>query len=319
MLRIIHALGLLLAAQCLLLGTQNDPSSEPGVPLKKAFGPDHRSCRKLKGLANHSDGVIGGTVVTDPNEFPFLAWLGDNDGSMESQFCGGTLISDRTVLTAGHCLYNDNDKNAQLLVRLKVADMVAMMGVTRSVDNWRRHPEFNPMNLHNDLTLLLLNESVPASLVEPLRLSDGTKSFEQSGEKMIVGWGSTDEECHVYDTLLRKSAVPFGEIFGRTCSSPGSKQLRAQEDFDPNSQCCAGDYDGNMHYPGCGDSGGPLLAQDGGRWAQVGMVSYSYGVPYPDVFTRVSNFRDWIEKATEALLHEGKNPTVNRMEKQRHV
>jgi len=43
-----------------------------------------------------------------------------------------------------------------------------------------------------------------------------------------------------------------------------------------------------------GDSGGPLVAKD----VQIGIVSF--GVPCargsPDVFTRVTAFKDWIQK-----------------------
>jgi len=277
--------------------------------MKRAFGPMHRRCRNKKERSNHSERVIGGTVVTDPNEFPFLAWLGDNDGTPLAQFCGGSLISDRIVLTAGHCLYDEDSANANLWVRLKLADFASMKhGVARKVVNWRRHPGFRKDTLLNDLTLLLLNESVT---IPPVKLSDGSRVFETAGEKMVVGWGSTDEECMKYDTSLRKSAVPQGSP-GPVCRTPGSKSLSSRDDYTPKSQLCAGDYQGDMRYPGCGDSGGPLLAPDGASWQQVGLVSWSFGVPYPDVFTRVSYFKDWIKETSEELLKAGKHHAVGK-------
>jgi len=303
-------LRLVLAPALLSLGSalRMDAGQAPG-PMKKITGPEHRRCNIREKSRNH-EGVIGGTVVDDPSEFPFLAWLGDNDGTRMGQFCGGSLISDRIVLTAGHCLYRDDGRNAKLWVRLKLANFADMPGVARSVVNWKRHPDYSVVTLHNDLTLLLLNESVPADLVQPLKISDGSKEFEHSGDKMVVGWGSTDEQCATYDTLLRKAPVPMGTD-GSECSTKGSRILSKSNDYDVNSQCCAGDYDGFMRYPGCGDSGGPLLAKDQDSWYQVGMVSWSYGIPYPDVFTRVSYFKSWIEQTSSDLLSAGSHPASN--------
>jgi len=302
MLRICLALALALAADCL---RQAGPVGEKR-PAKKAFGPTQRRCRNRKEKSNHSNAVIGGTVVEDPNEFPFLAWLGDNDGTPYAQYCGGSLISDRIVLTAGHCLYDEDASNAKLWVRFQLTDFAVMPGVTRNIVNWVRHPDYDRVELLNDVTLLLLNESVKIS---PVKLSDGSRAFEQIGPKTLAGWGSTDEECNQYDTLLRKSVIPQGSP-GPVCRSPGSKAVSASDDYDPSSQLCAGDYAGDSHYPGCGDSGGPLLADDGTSWQQVGLVSWSFGFPYPDVFTRVSHFRDWIAESSAELLKAGENPAI---------
>jgi len=300
----LHSRLVVLAAAVLSLGSALRMEAGQGpTPEKRITGPDHRRCN-IKEKSRTRQGVIGGTIVDDPTEFPFLAWLGDNDGTRMAQFCGGSLISDRIVLTAGHCLYNDDSRNAKLWVRLRLADFADMPGVARSVVNWKRHPSYSTMTLHNDLTVLLLNESVPAELARPLNISDGTEDFEHNGEKTVVGWGSTDEQCMNYDTLLRKAHVPMGTD-GPSCSTKGSRVLSKSNDYDVNSQCCAGDYDGFMRYPGCGDSGGPLLANEQGSWYQVGMVSWSYGIPYPDVFTRVSYFKNWIAETSEQLLSEG--------------
>jgi len=306
MLRLVLASALLCVGASLRLDFSQHVDSHQLLPDKKVTGPEHRRC-KVNRKTKHEEEVIGGTIVNDPAEFPFLAWLGDQDGSLFGQFCGGTLISDRVVLTAGHCLYQSDKQNAKMWVRLRLANFEHTVGIARDVINWRRHPHYDKFKIRNDLSLLLLNESVPAELVTPIQISDGTMPFEHGGQKTVVGWGSTDEQCAIYDTLLRKAEVPMGEDAAK-CNTKGSKTLTARDDFDHKSQCCAGDFFHEMHYPGCGDSGGPLMAKEEDTWYQVGMVSWSYGVPWPDVFTRVSYFKDWINATKHELLASGAHP-----------
>mmetsp|Transcript_110069 Transcript_110069/g.311160 ORF Transcript_110069/g.311160 Transcript_110069/m.311160 type:complete len:313 (+) Transcript_110069:64-1002(+) len=294
-----------LALSATIRGHSGRPQSLPfPPPSKRSTGPENRRrCVSPKEHTNAS--IIGGDLVQSGDKYPFLAWLGDNDGTGLAQFCGGSLISDRVVMTAGHCVYDDEIKTKNIYVRFKLADFRSDQGVTRKVINWRRHERYNPFTLHYDIALLYLDESIPASVVKPVRISDGSKPFEKHGEKRITGWGSTDEECVVYDTLLRDATVPMGD-YDDDCHTPGSKTVGKMEDFQVESQICAGMYRaGEMQYPGCGDSGGPLLADDAGEWTQIGFVSWSYGIPFPDVFTRVSHYKDWIEASSREMEAEG--------------
>ncbi|VDM29205.1 unnamed protein product [Toxocara canis] len=74
-----------------------------------------------------------------------------------------------------------------------------------------------------------------------------------------------------------------------------------------DSQLCAGAW---YKGTGEGDSGGPLQVLHNNVWYQVGITSFGENTheglidqaSYPGVFTRVSSYCDFIEKATQALV-----------------
>jgi secreted trypsin-like serine protease len=52
------------------------------------------------------------------------------------------------------------------------------------------------------------------------------------------------------------------------------------------------------------DSGGPLVVNTGSGLHQVGIVSWGFGYAaagYPSVYTRVSEFKDWISAITDGI------------------
>ncbi|KAF9794926.1 hypothetical protein SFRURICE_005161, partial [Spodoptera frugiperda] len=96
-------------------------------------------------------------------------------------------------------------------------------------------------------------------------------------------------------------------------SKQSSKQLEAKLPVWRNEDCnrayfqpitdtflCAGYARGGIDA--CqGDSGGPLMLQVGGRWTQIGVVSFGNkcGEPgYPGVYTRVTHYTHWLQQNT---------------------
>merc|ERR1711872_987316 len=120
------------------------------------------------------------------------------------------------------------------------------------------------------------------------------------------GWGF---RCYVDSE--EKSFSPNATVSGWGTLSSGGNQPTVLNEVDvtvqSNAQCqssygssitsnmlCAADAGKDSCQ---GDSGGPLVAQENGKYALIGVVSWGYGCAfsgYPGVYARVTEKMDWI-------------------------
>ncbi|KAJ3652181.1 hypothetical protein Zmor_018169 [Zophobas morio] len=132
--------------------------------------------------------IIGGSGAR-AGQFPFAAaiYIDTDDGRY---FCGGALISNLWLLTAGHCVRNgirftiqlgSNTLNSQDFNRVTVRTNTSFL-----------HPEFDDLTLQNDIGLIQLNE--------PVQFSDYISSIflpstdlQPDAAVYSIGWGQTDD------------------------------------------------------------------------------------------------------------------------------
>lgn len=227
-----------------------------------------------------SSGRIVGGFVVPVEDVPFqvsLSWNGSD------HFCGGSLLSKRWVMTAGHCAYPEDTK---LKVRVG-SSQHASGGQLINVNKIYRHPEYYAVKIDYDFALLELAEEVQFSeRCSPAELPSSDDRMEEGTCLQVSGWGSTQNPAESSD-VLRALYVP--KISQEECARAYSEKNKVTD-----RMFCAGYLEGgkdNCH----GDSGGPLVR---GK-TLVGLVSWGVGCAeagHPGVYARVAAVRDWVKE-----------------------
>ncbi|XP_062703234.1 serine protease grass-like [Aedes albopictus] len=243
-------------------------------------------------------------------EHPWVAVIRYTEKEKILDRCAGSLINERYVLTAAHCIRNlklhsvilgEHTKSQERdcsefydttgsLTEIYCADAVEEFGI----ESFEYHAEFNRPRFRNDIGLLRLNRSVIMNdHIQPICLPVTAKLRRLTSSNFIaVGWGRTKNDAAL-DVLtgviqLRVDNEACQEIYDRSWVNVqlGSKQM------------CAGSENGVNPCKGFG--GGPLgffAHHDGTRFVQVGIVSFGLDrceSNVPGVYTLVSEYMDWI-------------------------
>jgi len=246
-----------------------------------------------------SSGRILGGEDAKLGQFP---WQASMDDSWYGHICGGSIISDRFVVTAAHCADAVNNNPSGVTMRVGLVDLGGS-STDAKVKAIHQHEKWDPSNLINDIAIMELAEPLTFNEnIQPLAIGFGVTPSSREFECTASGWGATDGNGWFYPDDLQYIDLTF--YSDEKCAGHWNP---VGVSYSNNSHMCAGKANGDSVC--FGDSGGPLVCKSedasDDKYYLFGATSFGNNpcgqVAYPAVWTDLANFKDWIENVTGEL------------------
>lgn len=243
--------------------------------------------------------IVGG-VAAEPDAWPWMAAILSSQSTNPDWgiYCGGSLIHPRWVLTAAHCVSEEDgsfDPNQEIDVIVGIHDLTKDQGERIHVSRIIINPDYDHVLTDGDIALLEL-ETPSTKTPVPLIAQGLDDPLVVSGDSTAIGWGATQSDGSGGSNVLLQVTVPI--VTNAECQR--SENVNGYGATITDNMVCAGVIEGGRDS--CfGDSGGPLIIANGDGWLQVGIVSFGPpdGCAIPGaygIYTRVSRYTDWIAR-----------------------
>lgn len=250
-------------------------------------------------LGLHKLAIMNGQVASD-SEYSAVVSLAIESGDMLYSYCSGVLIRNNVVLTAAHCMENEDGFDFEQFYRagkIRVAMgthidsrfNTSSYGITHIV----AHPEY--YQNHHDLALVFLDSEVPITEAEPIDVyMDKTRlrSFAMNRQSVdFVGYGMDEDDNGGNRQKVGGEISAYCPNAVNDCGvTVASKEYVS---FFPGTIL----HEIQSGGPCRGDSGAPVILRNNTGLHVIGIVSYGDAeCKLYSVSVSVPDHLDWIQR-----------------------
>jgi hypothetical protein len=252
----------------------------PSPPSSQSIYRDPQYIRNAKKyIQTIQSRIVGGVGGSVANGFTDCVAVGNATGWC----CSGNLVAPNVVVTAGHC---EGSCGSRVFVGSDVNAGGTIVGVHSAV----RNPDYGKNGMHNDLTVLILDQDVAGVTPRPIA---STTAIDSAFYVRAVGFGNTDVFSSIGFGIKRVVDIPVATA---ACTASDS---RTRYGCDNGLELVAGAP--FLDKDTCnGDSGGPIYVETNGNWYLAGVTSRATAEatrPCGDggIYVRVDKYVNWIK------------------------
>ena len=258
----------------------------------------------MKGMGR----IVNGDNAPEPIPWQVSIWSPEGKGHT----CGGTILDEKTILTARHCVDFSNTTGHFVKTFVLAGSTKLLEGISIPVGRIAlltdsMHQFNKDENKYDDLAILKL--SIPLTFsdhIQPICLPTADQTIPYGMECIISGWGTIDRPCKPDSKRCVNLKVmnSFLDMFGGTFTSElkwGKTRVFTGQSCESEKLICARP----MRYPPTstcsGDSGGPLVCMQDSVPVLTGVVHGAEGIGCGDMdtlhfYVKVTRHLEWIKQ-----------------------
>ncbi|XP_046733841.1 trypsin-1-like isoform X1 [Diprion similis] len=213
-----------------------------------------RSAVLASPYGNNNSGrrIINGHEA-NPADFPYFVRI-----AAGGTLCGGSIISDKWILTAGHCTSSATCKKIEIYPWNWQEGQPPPIHAAECVT----HPQYDPTRHAFDITLIRTTEDMVESGLKAISLAQPGTHYPPGTAATIVGWGKIGPNAYP-ESLQRGQSVIVSWDECNAQFKAGSFRCDGNPDCNvediPKRVLCAQGQEPDPQSMCGGDSGGPFI------------------------------------------------------------